>query len=90
MSPRDPAHPRVQKLEGFKQKGENIRDLRANVNSPSYVLVYLSVHVSMHLAVQVYVGASRVVCAYVCTLPAFPCLWMCVCVYLCLCVFRCI
>lgn len=66
MSPKDPAHPRVQKLEGFKQKGENIRDLRANVNSPSYVLVYLSVHVSMHLAVQVYVGASRVVCAYVC------------------------
>lgn len=48
---RDLAHSRILKLEGFKKKGEISRDDRANVNSPSYMPVYLSVHVSMHPAV---------------------------------------
>lgn len=48
---RDLAHSRILKLEGFKKKGEINRDYRANVNSPSYMPVYLSVHVSMHPAV---------------------------------------
>lgn len=40
--------------------------------------VYLSVPVSTHPAVQVYVCASRVFCAYVRALPMFLCLSLCV------------
>lgn len=39
---RDLAHYRILKLEGFKKKGAISRDDRANVNSPSYIPVYLS------------------------------------------------
>lgn len=45
---RDLAHSRILKLDGFRKKGEISRDDRANVNSPSYLPIYLSVHVSMH------------------------------------------
>ncbi|KAK2515301.1 hypothetical protein Q9966_015441 [Columba livia] len=44
FDPRDLAHSRILKLDGFRKKGEISRDDRANVNSPSYLPIYLSVH----------------------------------------------